>query len=161
MNNVKKSFFAGDGICGGNPLMPVNSVTIKPSEFDFMNVLTVDPDTNSGKIVYEGDTNNGFVKMNQVLYSGFTTPQSFPLKNNTESLFDMEWSTANQEYTFSNLTGSTTDIEEWVTSYYSNIEFLDIRESCYKNILILWFVDYHSIGPKQKSEQLYNKLILL
>ena len=126
MDNVKKSFFAGDGICGGNPLMPVNSVTIKPSEFDFMNVLTVDPDTNSGKIVYEGDNNTGFVKMNKKLYDSFSVPQSFELKNDDFPLFDVEWSEANQEYTFSNLTGSTTDIEQWVASYYSNIEFLDI-----------------------------------
>ena len=126
MNNVKKSFFAGDGICGGNSLMPVSSVTIKPSEFDLMNVLTVDPDTNSGKIVYEGDNSTGFVKMNKKLYDAFSVPQSFELKNNDFPLFDVEWSEANQEYTFSNLTGSTKNIEEWVTSYYSNIEFLDI-----------------------------------
>jgi len=127
MDNVKKSLFAGDGICGGNPLMPVSSVTLKPSEFDFMNVLTVDPDSNSGKIVYEeGDEKPGFVQMNKKLYGAFSAPQSFPLKNNTEPLFDVSWNESNQEYTFSNLKGSTEDLEEWILSYYSNIEFLDI-----------------------------------
>jgi hypothetical protein len=38
----------------------------------------------------------------------------------------MEWNESNQEYNFTNLTGSTNNIEEWITSYYSNIEFLDI-----------------------------------
>jgi hypothetical protein len=125
-DNVRKSLFAGDGICGGNPLMPVNSVTLKPSEFDFMNVLTVDPDTNSGKIVYEGDNGTGFVKMNKKLYDSFSAPQSFDLKNDSNPLFDVAWNESNQEYTFSNLRGSTEDLEQWILSYYSNIEFLDI-----------------------------------
>ena len=124
-NNVKKTFFAGGGICGGNPLMPLDTVQLKPEEFDFMNVLTVDPDSNSGKIVYEGE-DKGFVQMNKKLYDSFNTgAQSFDMKDGN-TLFDMSWSEANQEYTFSNLKGSTDNIEEWVTSYYSNIEFLDI-----------------------------------
>jgi hypothetical protein len=125
-NNVKKTFFAGDGICGSNPYMPVNSIQLKPSEFDFMNVLTVDPGSNSGKIVYEGDNSTGLVKMNGLLYEAFSGGvKGFVLKNEDE-LFNMEWSESNQEYNFTNLTGSTNDIEQWVTSYYSNIEFLDI-----------------------------------
>ena len=124
-DNVKKSLFAGDGVCGGNPLMPSNTVTLKPSEFDFMNVLTVDPNSNSGKIVYEGE-DKGFVQMNKKLYETFNTGgQSFDMIDGT-SLFDMTWSEANQEYSFTNLKGSTDDIEQWVTSYYSNIEFIDI-----------------------------------
>jgi hypothetical protein len=123
--NVKKTFFAGDGICGSNPLMPINTIQLKPTEFDFMNVLTVDPDSNSGKIVYEGD-DKGFVQMNKKLYDSFNTGgQIFDLKDGS-TLFDMSWSEANQEYTFSNLTGSTNNLEQWITSYYSNIEFLDI-----------------------------------
>lgn len=124
-DNVKKTLFAGDGICGANSLMPLNSVQLKPSEFDFMNVLTVEPDSNSGKIVYEGE-DKGFVQMNKKLYDTFNTAgQSFDLTDGT-TLFDMSWSESTQEYTFNNLTGSTRDIEQWITSYYSNIEFLDI-----------------------------------
>jgi hypothetical protein len=125
MDNVKKALFAGDGICGTNLKMPKDSVNIKPQEFDFMNVLTVDPQSNSGKIVYEGDTNTGFVKMNQVLYSGFTNSQTFTTKDNKD-LFDVSWNSSTQEYTFSSLTGGTQSVEDFVTQYYSNIEFLDI-----------------------------------
>jgi hypothetical protein len=121
--------FTGDGICGGNPVMPVNSVQLKPAEFDFMNVLTVDPNTNSGKIVYEQDStlhNSGLIKMNSLLYESFSGGvKPFDLKNDI-TLFNMEWSESNQEYNFTNLTGGTSNIEDWVTSYYSNIEFLDI-----------------------------------
>lgn len=125
-NNVKKALFAGDGICGTNALMPVDTLTMKPTEFDFMNILTVDPNSNSGKIVYEGENDKGFVKMNKLLYDTFSTQQSFELKNNVNPLFDVSWNETNQEYTFSNLRGSTQDLEEWILSYYSNIEFLDI-----------------------------------
>ena len=125
MDNVKKSLFAGDGICGTYLKIPKNSVNIKPEEFDFMNVLTVDPQTNSGKIVYEGDNDTGFLKMNQILYSGFTNSQTFTTKDN-ENLFSLSWNSSTQDYTFSNLTGGTESIEEFVTQYYSNIEFLDI-----------------------------------
>ena len=128
-NNVKKVLFAGDGVCGGNTSMPVNSIQIKPSEFDFMNVLTVDPESNSGKIVYEQDSqlhDSGLTKMNKMLYDSFSGgAQSFTLKDDT-TLFNFEWSEANQEYTFSDLTGSTNNLEEWITSYYGRIEFLDI-----------------------------------
>jgi hypothetical protein len=127
--NVKKVLFTGDGICGGNPLMPYNSIQLKPTEFDFMNVLTVDPNSNSGKIVYEQDEslhNSGLVKMNSLLYEAFSGGvKSFDLKSE-DSLFSMEWNESNQEYNFTNLTGSTNNIEEWITSHYSNIEFLDI-----------------------------------
>jgi hypothetical protein len=127
--NVKKVLFTGEGICGSNPLMPVNSIQLKPTEFDFMNVLTVDPNTNSGKIVYEQDEtlhNSGLIKMNTLLYDAFLGgTKGFVLKNEDE-LFNFDWNETNQEYTFSNLTGSTNNIEEWITSYYSSIEFLDI-----------------------------------
>jgi diacylglycerol kinase len=125
-NNVKKSLFAGDGICGGNTLMPVNTVTLKPSEFDFMNVLTVDPGSNSGKIVYEGNNNTGLVKMNKLLYDTFSSGQEFELKNDDTPLFEVSWNESTQEYTFDKLRGSTNDLEEWITSYYSNLEFIDI-----------------------------------
>lgn len=127
--NVKKVLFTGDGICGGNPIMPVNSIQLKPTEFDFMNVLTVDPNSNSGKIVYEQDStlhNSGLIKMNSLLYESFSGGvKPFDLKNDI-TLFNMEWSESNQEYNFTNLTGGTNNIEDWITSYYSNIEFLDI-----------------------------------
>lgn len=125
-NNVKQSLFAGDGVCGGNTLMPVDTVTLKPSEFDFMNVLTVDPGSNSGKIVYEGDNNTGLVKMNKLLYDTFSSIQQFDLKNDDTPLFNVSWNESTQEYTFDNLRGSTNDLEQWITSYYSNIEFIDI-----------------------------------
>ena len=100
MDSVKKVLFAGDGICGTNKSL-VSSVTISPSEFDFMNVLTVSPASNSGKIVYEDNKDRGLVKMNQLLYSGFTSPQTFYTKD-PDPIFDITWNSGTQKYTFDN-----------------------------------------------------------
>jgi hypothetical protein len=98
---------------------------MSPSEFDFMNVLTVSPVSNSGKIVYEDTRDRGLVKMNQLLDSGFTTGQTFTTKDGN-TLFDFNWDQGSQKYTFSNLNTATPNVNEFLTSYYSNIEFLDI-----------------------------------
>lgn len=126
MDNVTKTFFSGDGICGTNKLIPLTSIQLKPSEFDFMNALTISPESNSGKIIYEDNEDRGLVKMNTLLYDTFSQNNSFELKDNVNPLFNMSWSDINQEYTFSNLTGTTTNIETFLLSYYSNIEHLDI-----------------------------------
>ena len=124
MDSVKKVLFAGDGICGINSRL-ISGVTISPSEFDFMNVLTVSPVSNSGKIVYEDTKDRNLVKMNQLLYSGFTTAQTFTTKDGS-TLFNFNWDQGSQKYTFSNLNTATPNVNEFLTSYYSNIEFLDI-----------------------------------
>lgn len=46
--NVKKIFFAGEGICGANSRIPNDSITLKPSEIDFLDVLTIDLNSNMG-----------------------------------------------------------------------------------------------------------------
>ena len=51
LDNVKKTFFAGDGICGTNYLLSGTTIQIKPEEIDFLTVLTVKPTTPVGKIV--------------------------------------------------------------------------------------------------------------
>ena len=124
MDSVKKVLFAGDGICGTNKSL-ISSVTMSPSEFDFMNVLTVSPVSNSGKIVYEDDKDKGLVKANKLLYSTFTSDQTFQTKDGN-TLFDMHWDPGTQKYTFDNLNVLTPKVDEFLTTYYTNIEFLDI-----------------------------------
>lgn len=124
MDSVKKVLFAGDGICGTNRTL-ISNVTMSPSEFDFMNVLTVSPSSNSGKIVYEDDRDKGLVKANKLLYTTFTSDQPFETKDGN-TLFDMHWDSSTQKYTFSNLNILTPNVDEFLTTYYTNIEFLDI-----------------------------------
>lgn len=124
MDSVKKVLFAGDGICGTNRTL-ISSVTMSPSEFDFMNVLTVSPVSNSGKIVYEDSTDRGLIKANKLLYDGFSTGQTFTTKDGN-NLFDFTWDQSSQKYTFNNLNVLTPNVDEFLTTYYTNIEFLDI-----------------------------------
>jgi hypothetical protein len=132
MDNVKNILFAGDGICGSSTPILSNTLTIRPNEFDFMNVLTVNPTSNSGQIVYEPQNpSRNLIKMNRLLYSSFTTPQSVETSDG-KKLFDLNWGEANQEFTLSGLTGMTTVSQTGVTvggffnDYYNNIEQLDL-----------------------------------
>jgi hypothetical protein len=133
MEGVQKILFAGDGICGTQKSFTGTTVTLSPTEFDFMNVLTIDPTSSTGKIVYEQTTPSGYVKMNRMLYDGFSTPTSQPFTTkNGDSLFSFSWDTNNQQYNISGLsinpsnaiTGST--IQGFFNDYYSNIENIDM-----------------------------------
>jgi len=76
LDSVKKHFFAADGICGTNQTISVDSLKIKPGEFDFLNMFTVDPSSATGQIVYEPTTGStpSKTKVNKELYDSI--PQS-------------------------------------------------------------------------------------
>lgn len=124
---VQKVLFAGDGICGANQTFgSVDSVTLKPQEFDFMNVLTVDPTSNTGQIVYEKvSPDKGLIKMNRKLHSLFGAPNTPELYKSTNgnSLFSLSWDESNQRYNVSGLQGKT--VKTFFTDYYSSIEPVD------------------------------------
>ena len=136
INNVNNYFFIGDGICGTDKEIETNELYIYPNEFDFTNVLRVDPNTNSGKILYEDDTDRGFIKMNKLLYNTFTSGQEFILKNDNSVLFRISWDDENQRYIISDLNQTITKMDEFVYNYYSNIEFLNISEILKSSMLL-------------------------
>ena len=134
MDNVKNILFAGDGICGSTTPITGDTLNIRPSEFDFMNILTVDPTSNSGQIVYEPQSpSRNLIKMNRILHDGFnnTTGQTITTSDGT-NLFKLKWEEVNQEFNLSGLTGITTTTQTGTTvgkffdDYYSNIEQLDL-----------------------------------
>jgi hypothetical protein len=131
LDNVKKILFAGDGICGTNKNFTgtqFDSVRLKPKEFDFLNVLTVDPNSNVGKIVYEPlNTVTNKEKVNRGLYDGFSSPYQFDTSSN-KTLFKATWSSGDQEFIISGLTQgtSTIPVEDFLNDYYSSIELPDI-----------------------------------
>lgn len=127
LDNIKKSFFASDGICGTEQTISVNSLTLKPQEFDFLNVFTVNPTTATGQIVYEPTNTSDGLKVNRDLYESFSGTIFEMLDNNNSILFDMDWNTSNQEWTLSGLMGDGNyNIEEFFNDYYSSIELPDI-----------------------------------
>lgn len=126
LDNVKKVFFAGNGICGTNTTITGDTVTIKPNEIDFLNMLTLDPSTSSGQMMYEStSTNNGKIKLNRDLYNSFSgTPYNFTSLNNNK-LFTSMWNVSSQQFSVSGLTQgvSTTNVESFFNDYYSSIDF--------------------------------------
>lgn len=129
-DNVTKYLFASDGVCGSNSLITTNfTVNLSPKEFDFMNVLSIDPSTNVGKIVYEPEkkqTNKQ--KTDRKLYEIFSGgTYSFESTNN-KTLFDVSFNQSTQQYQISGLTQGYTgvSVNEFLLDYYSSIEFIDI-----------------------------------
>ena len=104
MDGVQKILFAGDGICGTQKSFTGTGVTLNPTEFDFMNVLTMDPTSSTGKIVYEPSPSvTGLNQMNRMLFNSFSGgSQSFTTQNG-DSLFSFSWDTNNQQYDISGL----------------------------------------------------------
>jgi hypothetical protein len=133
MDGVQKILFAGDGICGTQKSFTGSTVTLSPTEFDFMNVLTMDPTSSTGKIVYEpSSSGTGLIQMNRMLFNSFNGgSQSFTTQNG-DPLFAFEWDQNNQKYNISGLqvnptnaiTGGT--IQGFFNDYYSNIENIDM-----------------------------------
>jgi hypothetical protein len=140
MDTVKNNLFSGEGVCGSNNLMPFDTLTLEPKEFDFLNMLKVAPDSTSGKIMYEADPDKGFVKMNTKFYTTFDSGSPYFFNNkNGDSLFNITWNEPTQSYTVAGLKGvsGVTTVQEFLTDYYSSIEFPDIENIIKQSMLML------------------------
>ena len=125
IDSVSQVLFAGDGICGDNKSFTGDPIQIAPSEFDFLNILTVDINSNTGKIVYEDpNINVGDIKMNTILYNGFSGGSHNVVTKDGNVLFNLNWDPNNQQY---NITGLTNNLQvrDFINDYYSNIHFVD------------------------------------
>jgi len=131
IDESKKIFFVGDGICGVNRTFSTDSLTISPKEFDFLNILTVEPETSIGQIVYEPVSPNiGKQKTNRELFNAFSNSgYNFTTLNNN-TLFNMTWSFPNQHYVISGLLQgggpNLLKVEDFLNDYFTNIELPDI-----------------------------------
>lgn len=149
LNSAQKILFAGDGICGSDKSLP-DTVSIKPKEIDFMGVLTVSPTSNVGQIVYESNNTTNEIKMNTELYNVFTgTTYTFTSSNNNQ-LFTMNWDDTNQEYNITGLSNDSKKVGEFLSDYYSSIEFVDIS-GITKNAVMM------TINPDSSSTPLFDK----
>jgi len=140
-NEVKKGYFFGQGTCDpDNPLSGYTiSPTISPKEFDFLNMLKINPESTTGKVMYESQPDLGLgIQFNRKLYQSFnTTPYPFE-DNNGDELFTMTWDEASQKYSIqipSQILNSVS-ISEFFDRFYSAIEQPNI-ESTLKNAMFL------------------------
>jgi len=124
IDETKNILFGGTGICGGNLTLTGNTITISPKEFDFLNMLKVDPDSMTGKVVYEGSVISGEIQFNKELYNCFSGSTYTFLKRDGNVLFDITWDVNNQVYIVSRLTEIyQPQIATFLNDYYSTIEY--------------------------------------
>lgn len=167
-DNVKKIFFSGEGICGANSLINIDLINLRPQEFDFLNILTVDPNSSSGKIIYEPQSPNlNKQKVNRELYNIFTGGSYQFDTNNNKTLFTTTWDSGNQHFNFSGLTQSfsSVKVEDFFNDYYSSIELPDIKEIIKTSMLLtLQGGDGESFqfkGSLNKLDRLLKKLFAI
>lgn len=122
VDETKKIFFAGVGSCDPNTTLNTMSINLSPKNFDFVNVLKVDPDSVTGKMMYENPNISNGIKFNTELFDNFDSgvPYDFTSKNG-DTLFSMQWDDATQQYVISGLT-PTMKISDFLNDYYSSIE---------------------------------------
>jgi hypothetical protein len=127
IDNVKAILFANDNEfgCGSGSKMPMDSLSIKPSEFDFLGTLKMDPASTMGNLVYEDTTSRNKTKMNKDLYQSFDSGTNYTFTSNSgNDLFTMDWDSGGQQYNLTGLQGAgITTIDQFITQYYETIEF--------------------------------------
>ena len=167
LNTVKEHFFASDGICGTNQTIGVDSLNIKPNEFDFLNALTVDPSSATGKIVYEPETGSteSKVKVNTELYNSFDDPSGFDMRTASGySILEMFWDTDDQQWNISGLTVNFDTAETFLNNYYSSIELPDIQHIVKTSMLMtIQSGESHPLFDKglNNLNRLLNKLMAI
>jgi hypothetical protein len=142
-NNVKKIFFVGDGICGTNRTIPNDiEVLLEPKEFDFLNMLTISPQTSMGQIVYESNKPTNKEKVNLNIYNSFTDPNGYTLKStypDVDILLKMMWNNNSQQFLVSNFFDNQNDIlkvEDFFNDYYSVVEMPDLQQVINNTMLL-------------------------
>ena len=137
-NEVKKSLFNGKGGCDSSTTVDTASLNLTPKEFDFMNMLKIDPSSITGKLMYEPTTDYGLgdIKFNTELYDTFDSGSySFTTKDLVQ-LFSLTWSGSTQSYTVNINNPSSTTITGFLNQYYNTIEYPNI-EDVLKNAMYL------------------------
>ena len=166
LDTVKKHFFASDGICGTNQTIPLDSLRLKPNEVDFLNMLTVDPSTATGQIVYEPLTGStpSKVKVNKGLYESFGGTIFEMRTASSDSILEMNWLAPDQEWEVSGLTGSSLNVEGFLNNYYSSVELPDIQHVIKTSMLMtIQSGESHPLMDKGMNQlsRLLNKLMAI
>lgn len=164
VKNFSEALFMSEGICGSESVFNVDTLTLKPDEFDFLDSLTIDPDSNCGKIIYEPKTpDKNKEKVNRELYSAFGgTPYTFT-SNNGKDLFTATWSGGSQSFIISGLTQGTTGVtkvQNFISDYYTSIEFPDINEII-KTAMLLTIQGGAGCGNSKKFDVSLDKVMRL
>jgi hypothetical protein len=141
MKNIEKGFFSGDGICGGDVTFNVDSISLSPKEFDLFEMLTIDPSSTVGQILYEPQSiTDNKQKVNRNLYNIFTSGVYDFDTINQNTLFSTSWNSGTQKFDFSGLTQSQPNIKvsDFFKDYYSSVEMPQL-DNVIKNAMLATF----------------------
>ena len=142
IDQSKNILFGGDGVCGSDATINATSISISPGEFDFLGMLKVDPNSMSGKVMYEdpASTVSGEIQFNRELYDAFSGGvKPFYRKNNTV-LFYYEWNSSTQMFDITGLDGYS-KLGEFLNDYYSSIEYPNTEHALKTAMLMTIFGD--------------------
>jgi hypothetical protein len=168
MNSVKEvvvkrmseALFMGEGICGTESTFVTDSLTLTPQEFDFLDMLTVDPDSSCGQIIYESKTSStSKEKVNRNLYGTFSGGTYTYTSNNNNNLFTTSWDQGNQRFNISGLTqgSSTVRVQDFISDYYSSLDIPDIQEVA-KTAMLLTIQGGGRCGTSKKFDLAINNV---
>ena len=159
VKRLSEALFLGDGICGTESVFNVDAISIKPEEFDVLDILTIDPDTSCGQIIYEPKSpDKNKEKVNRELYNSFSGGTYTFTTNNGNSLFTSTWNQTNQEFQITGLTQGVTGatkVQDFINDYYSSLEMPDAAAIA-KTAMLLTIQGGNKCGKSKKfDESLY------
>jgi hypothetical protein len=127
LEEVKNIFFlSSDSICGTNKKINTDTINLSPKSFDFLNLLTINPSSINGKLLYEDDIETYKEKVNKKIYDTFNgIPYDFIVNDGV--LFTLTWIPSLQQFSVTNLTKLLKNADDFLIDYYSRIEFFNIK----------------------------------
>jgi hypothetical protein len=165
IKRLSESLFMGEGICGTESVFNVDSITLKPEEFDFLNIFTIDPDSICGQLIYEKKSpDKGKQKTNRSMYDLFGTNVSYTYtSNNGVDLFTTTWSASTQQFVFTGLTQGVPNlikVQDFIQNYYESLEFPSI-DDVIKQSMLMTIQGGSSCGNSFKFNDSLNKVLRL
>lgn len=161
IKRLSEALFMGDGICGTNSTMTGDTINLKPEEFDLLDILTIDPESSCGQIIYEPKSpDKNKEKVNRELYNSFSGGSYTFTSNNNKNLFNATWSVPNQHYTITGLTQGLAGgikVQDFISDYYSSIEFPEATDIA-KTAMLLTIQGGGNCGKSRKFDLALNNV---
>jgi len=141
VKRLSEALFMGDGICGSESLFAIDTIALRPDEFDFLDIFTIDPDSTCGQLVYEPKSpDKNKQKTNRELYDIISNGNTYTFSSNSGTdLFTATWSASTQQFVFTGLTQGTPNavkVQDFIQNYYSSLEFPDINDIVKQSMLL-------------------------
>ena len=165
IKHFSEALFMGDGICGSQSVFNIDSIVLKPDEFDFLDIFTIDPDSDCGQLIYEKKSpDKNKQKANRKFYDLMSSGGLYTYSsNNGKNLFSTQWSASTQQFLITGLTQGTTGttkVQDFIKDYYESLEFPDI-EDIMKTAMMLTIQGGSSCSDSSKFTVSLNKSLRL